>query len=91
MAQPEEISVSEEKKVDEIKDRNRTAFDTDMIRAATHQNNRKVTFHLSNSVVMGWPVTVDKYFIKIVDDDDQEVWINKNHIVTALVEIEIEE
>jgi hypothetical protein len=96
MSESEESPVSDatERKPNhesEIRDRNRTAFDTDMIRAATHQHNRKVTFHLSNSVVEGTPVTVDKYFIKIIDDEDNEIWVNKNHIVTALVEILEEE
>ena len=88
MTELEELpaATASEKKED-FKDRNRTAFDTDMIRAATHQHNRKVTFHTVASVIEGWPITVDKYFIKIVDEERNEIWVNKNHIITALVEI----
>lgn len=68
----------------------RTVFDTELIRAAVHQQKRRCTFFMSNGeTFVGFPITVDKYFVLMCEEDDleNEHWLAKNHIVNCKIEL----
>lgn len=66
---------------------NYTAFDRALVSAA--QNKSLVTIEylgLEEATIVVTPISIDKYFIEVENDDGERIWLNKQMMALARIE-----